>query len=242
MNHEDYIFRYHPEIMSRYPNLRAGVILARGVANQPTPPDLRQEFLSEQRATLARIGETPLSEIETLAAWRAAFRDFGVNPTKYRSAAEALLRRLTKKGDIPCINILVDICNLVSIRYAIPSAAFDTRAMSSGITVRFANGTENFTPLGESQAENPEAGEVIFSDQSGLVSARRWCWRQSDESAAGSETRQAIVIVEAQHAGSAGMIQSARDDLLALLQRYAGGSFTSALLGPEQTAMTGQLH
>jgi DNA/RNA-binding domain of Phe-tRNA-synthetase-like protein len=241
MNPEDYIFRYHPEVMSRYPNLRAGVILAQGVANQPTPTGLRQEFLSEQRAALARIGETPLSEIETLAAWRAAFRDFGVNPTKYRSAAEALLRRLTKKGDVPCINILVDICNLVSIRYALPSAAFDTRAMSSGITVRFAEGTENFTPLGESQVEHPEAGEVIFTDQGGLVSARRWCWRQSDESAASPETRQTIVIVEAQHSGNSETIRAARDDLLALLQRYAGGSFTSALLGPEQPVMAGKL-
>jgi len=242
MNQEDYIFRYHPEVMSRYSDLRAGVILAQDVANQPTPPALRQEFLSEQRAALERIGEAPLSEIETLAAWRAAFRDFGVNPTKYRSAAEALLRRLTKKGDIPCINILVDICNLVSIRYALPSAAFDTRAMSSGITVRFADGSENFTPLGESQVENPEPGEVIFTDEVSLVSARRWCWRQSDESAASPETRQAIVIVEAQHTGSAAVIQSARDDLLDLLQRYAGGEFTSALLGPGEPSMSGHIH
>lgn len=241
MNVESYIFRYHPEIMSRYPNLHAGVILAQGVVNQSTPQDLRQEFLAEQRATLARIGETPLSEIETLAAWRAAFRDFGVNPTKYRSAAEALLRRLTKKGDIPCINILVDICNLVSIRYALPSAAFDTRAMSSGITVRFADGTESFTPLGESQVENPEAGEVIFADQDAMVSARRWCWRQSDQSAASPQTTQAIVIVEAQHADSSDMVRAARDDLLALLQRYTGGSFTTALLGPSQATMTGHL-
>jgi DNA/RNA-binding domain of Phe-tRNA-synthetase-like protein len=242
MNQEEYIFRYHPEVMSRYPELRAGVILASGVANQPTPPDLRQEFLSEQQAVLARIGETPLSEIETLAAWRAAFRDFGVNPTKYRSAAEALLRRLTKKGDIPCINVLVDICNLVSIRYALPSAAMDTHAMSTGVTVCFADGSESFTPLGESQVENPEPGEVIFKDESDLVSARRWCWRQSDESAASLDTRQAIVMVEAQHAGSSAMIQSARDDLLDLLQRYAGGGFTSALLGPGQPAMMGQIH
>ena len=39
-----------------------------------------------------------------------------------RSAAEALLRRLTKQGSIPSINTLVDIGNLVSIRYALPVA------------------------------------------------------------------------------------------------------------------------
>ncbi len=53
-----------------------------------------------------------LSELPTLSAWRQAFRRFGANPTKHRSAAEALLRRL-QKGDIPGINTLVDIGNLV---------------------------------------------------------------------------------------------------------------------------------
>ena len=76
---------------------------------------------------LARIGETPLSELPTLAAWRRAFRAFGVDPTAYRSAAEALLRRLTKQGSIPSINALVDIGNLVAIRYGLPVAMFDQR-------------------------------------------------------------------------------------------------------------------
>ena len=102
--------------------------------NGTTPPALKNAYLAEQQATLARIGSTPLSELETLAAWRAAFREFGVNPTKYRSASEALLRRLTKKGDIPGINAVVDLCNLVSIRYALPVAAFDAQPLTGPIT------------------------------------------------------------------------------------------------------------
>jgi DNA/RNA-binding domain of Phe-tRNA-synthetase-like protein len=62
---------------------------------------LEAAYRAEQQAVIARIGSRPLSEIESLAAWRSAFRAFGVEPTQYRSAAEALLRRLTKKGDIP---------------------------------------------------------------------------------------------------------------------------------------------
>ena len=82
------------------------------MTNRPTPPELLALYQSEQKKVLAEIGDTPLSELKSLAAWRSAFRGFGVNPTKYRSAAEALLRRLTKKGDIPSINTLVDICNM----------------------------------------------------------------------------------------------------------------------------------
>jgi DNA/RNA-binding domain of Phe-tRNA-synthetase-like protein len=225
-------FRYHPDIFARYPELRAGVVLARGVTNGPAPVDLLNLYADEQRVVRERIGETPLSELNTLSEWRAAFRGFGVNPTKYRSAPEALLRRLTKKGDIPSINTLVDICNLVSIRFALPVAAFDTRAVRGPVKVCFAEGHEGFTPLGRSEVEHPEPGEVIFVDEANMVIARRWCWRQSDESAARPGTSEAIFTTEAQHTGSAGDIQAALDDLLELLGEYAGGSFISGVLDP----------
>lgn len=195
------------------------------MTNGPTPEGLGQAYLDEQKKVLARIGSTPLSDIETLAAWRAAFRQFGVDPTQYRSAAEALLRRLTKKGDIPGINAIVDACNLVSIRYGLPIAAFDRRQLTGFITVRFAAGSERFTPLGEPTTEHPEAGEVIFSDEAGLVVARRWCWRQSDESAARQDTTQALFTIEAQHPGGKRVVEQAMEDLRALLSVYVGGEY-----------------
>lgn len=218
-------FHYHPDIFSSFPNLCTGVILARGLDNGPTPEELRQSFLKEQRRTLNRIGTIPLSELEPLSAWRAAFRAFGVNPTKHRSAHEALLRRLTKKGDIPSINTLVDLSNLVSIRYMLPVAIFDARHLHGAITVHFSDGTEQYTPLGESKEEHPEPGEVIFSDDDGIVIARRWCWRQSEGSAANPETNRAIITVEALHSGGRADVNIALDDLLELLQKYAGGSY-----------------
>ena len=223
-------FQYHPDILARFPDLAGGIILAGGLVNGPSPAALQSAFAAEQRRVLSQVGERPLSELPTLAAWRSAFRGFGVNPTKYRSAAEALLRRLVKKGDIPSINVLVDLCNLASIRYALPVAAFDVKDLRGGITVRFAGGQERFTPLGESAPEQPEPGEVIFADESGLVVARRWCWRQSAESAAGLETRQAIFTIEAQHPGGAAQVQAALDDLLSLLEEYSGGRFKHAVL------------
>jgi DNA/RNA-binding domain of Phe-tRNA-synthetase-like protein len=223
-------FRYHSDILARYPSVVGGVILAEGMANSPTPEGLRAAYAAEQQAVLRRIGATPLSQIESLAAWRSAFRGFGVDPTQYRSAAEALLRRLTKKGDIPSINTLVDLGNLVSIRYALPVALFDTRAVQRPITVRFADGSERFTPLGESALEHPEPGEVVFADETGLVIARRWCWRQSDEGAVQVDTTRAVITVEAHHPGGRAAVRAALDDLLDLLHAYSGGSFAPALL------------
>src|SRR5215471_10533597 len=168
-------FQYESTLAAAYPLLVGGVILAEQVHNGPTPEALCAEFEAAQKDAIARIGATPLSELPSLAAWRGVFRSFGVDPTQYRSAAEALLRRLTKKGDIPGINLLVDLGNLVSIRYALPVAIFDRRALQGTVTVHFADGSEHYSELGQSEADHPEPGEVVFSDVTALVVARRWC-------------------------------------------------------------------
>lgn len=226
-------FRYHPVILQRYGRLAGGVILASGLRNGKTPDELARRYAQEQETVKQRIGATPLSELPQLAAWRAAFREFGVDPTQYRCAAEALLRRLTKKGDIPSINMLVDIGNLVSIRYTLPVAVFDVRAMRGALTVHFADGTERFTPLGEAVLEHPAPGEVVFSEETGMVAARRWCWRQSDESAACENTTEAIITVEAHHDTAVADVTEAVDDLLELLTAYAGGTFVSGVLSKD---------
>src|SRR2546425_2120039 len=232
------IFRYHPDILARYPAVTGGAILAQGMSNGPTPASLQAAFQAEQQVTLRRIGDTPLSQSESLAAWRNALRGFDVDPTQYRSAAEALLRRLTKKGDIPSINLLVDLGNLVSIRYALPVAVFDTRALQGTITVHFADGSERYTTLGENEVERPEPGEVVFSDETKLVIARRWCWRQSEDSAANAETRNAVITVEAHHAEGHQDVEAALEDLLELLRKYAGGHYTPVILGVQSPALS----
>ena len=182
-------------------------------------------------ATRTRIGETPLSELPTLSAWRKAFRGFGVDPTQYRSAAEALLRRLTKQGELPSIGTLVDLANLVSIRYALPVAVFDERGISGGTTVRFARGDERWADLGSSQTEHPDPGEVIFVDAADVVSARRWCWRQSAGSAARYDTTEILVTVEGHHATAENDVTRALADLEALLAAHAApASLRSAVL------------
>lgn len=223
-------FQYDNAIIERFPLLAGGAILATGLHNAPSGEGLRGQYAIAQQEVRAEIGTTPLSALETLAGWRAAFRGFGVDPTQYRSAVEALLRRLTKKGDIPSINTIVDACNLVSIRSGLPVAAIDLRAVRGVITVRFASGEEQFTPLGVAEPEHPEPGEVIFIDEAGLVLARRWCWRQSEESAAREETTDVLITVEAQHAGGRETVERAMANLQEILQEYAGGHYESAMI------------
>ncbi|HEY7524502.1 MAG TPA: phenylalanine--tRNA ligase beta subunit-related protein [Candidatus Limnocylindrales bacterium] len=216
------MFRYAPELVERFPSVVGGVVHAQGLGNGPSPSALRDAFAAEQQLARDRIGGRPLSELPSVAAWRRVFRDFGVDPTAYRSAAEALLRRLTKQGSIPSIGTLVDVGNLVSIRHALPVAVFDRRRLTGAVTVRFATGGEPFTDLGSGERESCPAGEVIFIDDGGLVCARRWCWRQGSESASGPETAEVMVTVEGHDERARESVAAAVADLEALLAAHAG--------------------
>jgi DNA/RNA-binding domain of Phe-tRNA-synthetase-like protein len=230
------MFGYDEAVTGRYPAIRAGVIHVTGVSNGPSPPGLLAAYTAEQRAACARLATTPIADLPSIAAWRRAFTAFGVKPTQCRNAAEALLRRLAKQGDIPALNTLVDIGNLVSIRYAMPVAVFDRAGLAAAITVRFATGAEQFADLGSSGSVHPDPGEVIFTDDAGVVAARRWCWRQSAHSAAGASTTEALIVTEGLHDAAATDVTAAVSDLTALLAAHQPRARLTAYALPSPAA------
>jgi DNA/RNA-binding domain of Phe-tRNA-synthetase-like protein len=228
------VFRYDLAVSQRYPAVRAGVIHATGLVNAPSPPRLLAEYRAEQQAALDRLAATAIADIPSVAAWRRVFASFGAKPTQYRNAAEALLRRLGKQGGIPSLDLLVDLGNLVSIRYAMPVAVVDWAGVTGAITVRFATGDELFDDLGSSASVTPDPGEVIFTDEKNVVSARRWCWRQSVQSATSPATTEALIVVEGHHDSAGPDTARAVRDLSELLARYQPASeVTSWLISPD---------
>lgn len=206
---------------------------ATGLANEPSPAELLEEYRLEQQAVIERLRATPIADLPSISAWRRVFTSFGAKPTQYRNAAEALLRRLSKHSDIPSISSLVDAGNLVSIRYAMPVAVLDQAGIAGSVVVRFASGGESFTDLGSTDSVSPDPGEVVFVDGNGLVCARRWCWRQSAQSASSASTGEALIVVEGHHDTAGDEVGSAAADLVSLLARYQRGSQAeSYLLSP----------
>ena len=214
------MFSYHPDIIDRFPTIQAGVVHATGLINESSPDELANRYRAEQLSATRRLEATPIAELGPIAAWRRVFSQFGVQPTRHRNAAESLLRRLSKHGDVPTINTLVDIGNLVSIRYAMPVAVLDVAGIDTTITVRQADGTESFTDLGSTEVTHPKHGEVIFVDRAGVVCARRWCWRQSANSATSGSTTEALIVIEGHHDTARTDIDSAIDDVRGLLASH----------------------
>lgn len=66
-----------------------------------------------------------LKEIPSIAATRRVYRACGKDPSRYRPAAEALIRRMLKGKELYQIDTLVDLINVASIAYGYSIGGFD---------------------------------------------------------------------------------------------------------------------
>jgi DNA/RNA-binding domain of Phe-tRNA-synthetase-like protein len=205
-------FSHSAAIWAAFPELVPGLLLVQGIDGTPDVTPRLAPYLARARARLDAAGaESALPEV---AAWRRAYARMGLKPTQYRSAAEALLRRFRREGDLPRLHPLVDLCNAVSLAFALPVAVFDLGGITGFLEVRHARGDERYLAF-SGETETPDPGEVIFADAAGEVHARRWTFRQSRRSTVSPETHTALIVSEGLHAAAAA-------DVPALLDALAG--------------------
>lgn len=193
-------FRHSKEIWNEFPELAAGVIFAESISKDVSV-GLRIEGF--QAAATARLAMGPESEFPEIQAWRRTFARMGRKPTQYRCASEALLRRFRQEKSLPELHPLVDLCNAISLAYAIPVAIFDVSRIAEHLEVRHARGNEAYLTFA-GETEHPDVEEVIFADGEGRAHARRWTNRQSGYSAVGEGTGAVLIVAEAMHASAAG--------------------------------------
>jgi DNA/RNA-binding domain of Phe-tRNA-synthetase-like protein len=202
-------FQHADELWRDFPTLVPVALLADGITNDVPSAELVERF--GQRAA-SRLATTAPGQLPEIQAWRRAFAQMGLKPTQYRCASESLLRRYAKEGSLPRIHPLVDLCNAVSIAYAIPVAAFDLSEVTGDLHVRYAHGDESYLTFA-GDTEQPEPGEVIFVDAAGNAHARRWSNRQSGRSAVQDSTGQVLIVAEALHTSSSADIDALAHDL-----------------------------
>lgn len=193
------MFRHHDAVWREFPGLAAGALLV------PAPPDPdRAAALVDRHVARAcqRLAAGPEGQFPEIQAWRRAFTTMGFKATQYRCAAESLLRRLRRDGELPRVHPLVDVCNAISAAYAVPVAALDVAKIEGDLQVRHATGTEIYLTFG-GEREHPAPGEVTFADEAGNAHARRWTNRQSGLSAVTADTGTALIVTEALHGSAA---------------------------------------
>jgi DNA/RNA-binding domain of Phe-tRNA-synthetase-like protein len=221
-------FRHSHEIWSEFPELVPGVLFAAGITSTV---DVGDRIAGYHATAAGRLAQGPESEMAEIQAWRRAFSKMGLKPTQYRCASEALLRRFRQEGSLPRLHPLVDLCNAISIAFAIPVAVFDLSKISGDLEVRRASGSETYSTF-SGEIEHPEAREVIFADAAGQAHARRWTNRQSGLSAVRNDTRAVLIVAEALHETAASDVPKLIDAIAAELAAIWSIEVRQGLLSP----------
>lgn len=167
-----------------------------------------------------------------IAAWRAAFGRFGATPSKFPSSVEALVKRARRGDALPYVNDLVAVGTYITLKHLLPTGGHDLAQAVGDLMLGFARGDEDFVPLGGTEVEHPEAGEVIFTDARKVL-CRRWTWRQADADKMTLETSDLEMNVDGLPPASAAGVRLAMAECADLLRRVCGANTRELLLSAE---------
>jgi len=223
-------FKIDSRIFQQHPDCIIGVVVAHDIGNSASPATVigllkKQEDEIRQTVTLEKIVEYP-----QISSWHEAYKQFGANPKKHLSSIENLLRRIVQGRSVAGINTLVDLYNLVSLRYLLPAGGEDLDTIKGDIQLTIASDHEKpVFLLGDKEEHPPRQGEVFYKDDNGAI-CRRWNWKEADRTKLTNDTRNAVLVLEGLAAISVDVIKAALNELAMYIKEYCGGDISYALV------------
>ena len=211
------------ELTDRFPDFRVAFVVGEGLTVGERDAALDGEIADAEARTRARWAGTDLSAIPGVAAWRTAYRAFGVKKTSYRSAVERLLKRVLAGDALPRVNALVDFYNMVSLDEGLCLGCDDHDRVEGDLAFRFSRPGDSFVDMGAAEGEDPndppKIGEVVYADAVKVL-CRRWNWRQDARSGVTAETRRVVLTAQSNGAGD---VEAAAARLVEGIARICGG-------------------
>lgn len=120
------------------PRCRLGFCIIRNVNVGGTPLALTQEFLQLQNEVAKLYNLDLLPTVPRIIAVRSMYKKLEFDPSRYRPASEALVRRVLQKKGLYYINSAVDVNNYCSIKFLLPFGLYDLDNIHGDITYRVA--------------------------------------------------------------------------------------------------------
>ena len=112
------------EIESVCPNFVGAAVEAQ-VVNTPYNAALWDEIHTLEARFREELTTESLKELSGIAATRSVYKACGKDPSRYRPASEALIRRILQGKELYQRDTLVDLVNLASIAYGYSIGGFD---------------------------------------------------------------------------------------------------------------------
>ncbi|MFC1533199.1 B3/4 domain-containing protein [Thermodesulfobacteriota bacterium] len=227
--------RISEKIFEDNPTFRRGIVIAKNLQNSGHSKEL--ETMLDQAVIEAGNQQIDIKNDPLTIPWSQAHRQFGSNPNKYPPAHCALIKRVQKTGaQIPFINKTVAIMNYNSISSIMPVGGDDLNKAGEILELRYAEGNENFTPLGKPEhQEQPESGEIVYVvHDTGDVMCRRWNWRNGHKTCITEETQAIVMNIDGLGEDSEARSIVTRDRVAEMLEDFCQAEVIKTLLSPSQ--------
>jgi DNA/RNA-binding domain of Phe-tRNA-synthetase-like protein len=158
-----------------------------------------------------------LKELTSIAATRTVYKRCGKDPSRYRPASEALIRRMLQGKELYQIDTLVDLINLASIAYGYSIGGFDASKFE-GDTLTLGVGREGEPYEGIGRGMLNIAGLPVYRDSKGGVGTPT---SDNERTKITIDTRHLVVLINGYDGNEQRVVENARF-IQDLLRRYAG--------------------
>ena len=193
----------------------AGIAVSATVKNTPYSEALWQkidEFTVRYREMYTTDS---IKDMVTIKATRDAYKKCGKDPSRYRPSGEALCRRILRGIPLYQIDTLVDLINLVSIRYGYSIGGFDADKFEGDtLTLGIGKAGEPYEGIGRGEL-NIE-GMPVYRDAVGGVGTPT---SDNERTKLSVETTRLLTIING-YSGKEGL-QEAAEYMVELLKEYA---------------------
>lgn len=199
-----------------------GAAVEAWVQNTPYCPELWDEINALCQEYRSRFTTVSIKEMAAIEATRRVYRACGKDPSRYRPAAEALIRRVVQGKELYQIDTLVDLINLASMKYGYSIGGFDAdKFVGDTLTLGVGEAGEPYEGIGRGML-NIE-GLPVYRDQKGGVGTPT---SDNERTKIDITTTHVLILVNG-YDGNKETVGANAEFLKSLLERYAAASDVS---------------
>lgn len=196
-----------------------GAAVEAWVRNTPYCPELWDEINALCQEYRNRFTTVSIKEMAAIEATRRVYRACGKDPSRYRPAAEALIRRVVQGKELYQIDTLVDLINLASMKYGYSIGGFDAdKFVGDTLTLGVGEAGEPYEGIGRGML-NIE-GLPVYRDQKGGVGTPT---SDNERTKIDITTTHVLILVNG-YDGNKETVGANAEFLKSLLERYAAAS------------------
>ena len=195
-----------------------GAAVSAEVINSKFNEDLWKEI--EEWGNRYRAGYTTetIKHIPGIEATRRVYRACGKDPSRYRPASEALIRRMLQGKSLYQIDTLVDLVNLASIAYGYSIGGFDAdKFVGDTLTLGVGREGEPYEGIGRGMLNI--AGLPVYRDAVGGVGTPT---SDNERTKMEMSTKNVLVLING-YDGNESNVRANAEYLVSLFEKYAQG-------------------